>query len=151
MEVKVGFSRGRSIFARLICRVTHADVSHTFFHVEDDAGDIWAYESVPGPKGFRRLPYDIYARHNQVKTLVSMKWPHEKVKEMLDGMLGMPYGLLAFSLLAVSLIFHRRPGRTILQNGMDCVKSVNRVTRAFGMTIEAITPSELEGRLKGNP
>lgn len=149
MLVKVGFSKGRTLIARLICAITKADVSHTFFYVEDEEGKTWAYEAVP--RGFRRLSYEVYARHNKVKTLIDMSWPHERVKAMLDGMLGQPYGLFTFFLLSLFFIFHRRPGKSIMQNGLDCVKACLRVTRAFGMPYEAVTPTELETRLKGKP
>ena len=145
MKVRVGFSKGHSLVARIICAVTGADISHTFFLMEDGS-DAWAYEASLGLKGFRRVPWAIYQRHNVIKDLVSVSWPDDEVKVALDGMLGTRYSMRRFWLVGVALLLKRPavdPGDTF-----DCVSSVVKVTGRFGLAMvgRPLTPSEL--RLK---
>jgi hypothetical protein len=146
MRVRVGFSKGRSFWGRLICWVTGAHISHTFFLVED-GDEAWAYEAVPGPKGFRRISWEVYQRHNEVRDIVEVTWPHEEVKVSLDGMLGTKYSLRRFFLVGLALLLKRPvpdPGDTF-----DCVTSVMYVTGRFGMSMvgRPLTPAELREKM----
>ena len=143
--VKVGFSRGHSKTAALICAVTNSNVSHSFFYVKDTNGE-WVYEAVPF--GFRRVPWTDYIGHNQVLDLVEMHWPHREVSAMLDGMVGQPYALVAIFGMFVLLLFKRRPRSTFFKRGIDCVKSVTKVMSAFGHNPgNVVTPGELHDQL----
>ena len=154
MVVKVGFSRGTTWVARAICRVTHTDISHSFFYVEDSTGE-WVYEAVPKwfkRGGFRKIPYHIYVRHNHVKKLVEMDWPHVQVKRVLESMLGMRYALVTFLFLGALLLLKRAARRPELlgRYGIDCVTSVLRVARQFGIEVlDVITPAELMTSIRG--
>jgi hypothetical protein len=146
MRVRVGFSKGRSLVGRIICAVTGAGISHTFFLVED-GDESWAYEAVPGPRGFRRLSWVVYQRHNEVRDLVDASWPHEEVKEVLDSMLGTRYSLRRFFMVGLALLLHRPvsdPG-----DAFDCVTSVLRITTRFGMSTigRPLTPAELRVKM----
>lgn len=144
MRVRVGFSRGTTWVARLICWITHTDISHSFFLVED-GGEEWVYEATP--RGFRRTPWSCYVVGNRVRTLVEMDWPHPQVKHMLDGMLGTRYALATFFWLGAMLMLRRtaRRPRLFARYGIDCVSSVSRVMAQFGVgLVEPITPAELK-------
>jgi hypothetical protein len=146
MRVRVGFSRGRSFFAKVICLVTGADISHSFFLVED-GDEAWAYEAVLGRKGFRRVPWAIYQRHNEIKDLVGMSWPDEEVKDNLDSMLGTRYSMRRFFLVGVMLLLKRPVDCST--DTFDCVSSVVKVTARFGKSIvgRTLTPAELRQRM----
>lgn len=147
MVVKVGFSKGTTWVARLICYVTNTDISHSFFYVEDDA-EHWVYEAVPG--GFRKTQWDEYQHLNSVIALVEMEWPHSQVKRALDSMLGMKYNMFTFFVVGTLLLLRRRPARLWAQDGIDCVTSVLRVMREYAMMDpgEVFTPSELKEKIR---
>ncbi len=148
MLVRVGFSRGTTWVARLICVVTNTDISHSFFHVSDDTGE-WVYEAVP--QGFRRVSWDAYQQENVVKALVDMEWPHSQVKRSLDSMLGMRYALLTFMVLTVLMLARRaaRRPRRLARDAVDCVTSVSRLLKEYALLDlgEVITPAELKEKL----
>lgn len=146
MNVKVGFSRGTSVVARAICAVTQADISHSFFLVEDGDGK-WVYEAVPGPRGFRRMSWEVYKRHNAVKGLVDMQWPHEEVKKALDAMLGTQYHVFRFFWIGLMLLLKRPVEQDVTR--FDCVTSVLRVMGRFGHSLleHPLTPAELRKKL----
>jgi hypothetical protein len=148
MRVRLGFSKGKSFIAHLICWLTGKDISHSFFLVNDGKAE-WAYEAVPG--GFRRVSWTKYQRDNSVKSLVDMTWPHERVKDILDAMLGMGYPLFSFFATAV-VQFLWRANRTrpkgLYRSGVDCVTSVCRVLRQVGYDItEPLGPGQLHDML----
>lgn len=147
MKVSVGFSQGTSIVGRIVCRVTHADVSHVFFLVEDDDGGRWAYEAAPAR--FRRMPFAKFEAKNHVKRLVVMDWPHETVKCMLDKLVGQRYPLARVFMLGLKILLRGSPGRSLGHDATDCVSSTLRVLGAFGLaTFDAATPAELDRLLQ---
>ncbi len=146
MNVRVGFSRGRSFVARWICKLTRADISHSFFLVEDAEG-AWAYEAVPGPGGFRKQSWEQYKRDNAVKDLVELAWPHTEVKAALDGMLGTQYHVWKFLWMGVLLTL-QQPVEPDASR-FDCVTSVWRIATRFGASLHGnpLSPAELREKL----
>lgn len=149
MKVRVGFSRGTTWIARLICFVTGSDISHSFFLVQSEAGE-WVYEA--HPRGFRRQIWEEYQRENTVKGLVEMDWPHVEVKRALDDMVGMKYPLAPFFVMGVLILFRRaarRPTR-FLSDGVDCVTSVVRLAKEYAKIDlgTVTTPDELQKKIR---
>lgn len=145
MKVRVGFSRGTSIIAHGICHLTRADISHSFFLVEDEDGS-WVYEAVP--TGFRKQSWDLYQRENAIKDLVEMQWPHDEVKRILDSMLGTKYTLWTFFKMGLKLLF-KMPVQPP-PHRFDCVTSVLRVATHFGHSFVShpLSPAELREKLR---
>lgn len=149
MRVRVGFSRGTTWFAKLICYATQTDISHSFFLVQTESGE-WVYEA--HPRGFRRTPWEEYQADNDVKSIVDMDWPHVEVKRALDAMIGMRYPIVAFFLMG-SLIMARRavfrPER-LVNDSTDCVMSAVNLIREYAkMDLGTVyTPAELQEKLR---
>lgn len=150
-HVKIGFSRGTSLIAKLICFVTDTDISHSFFYVrnvgEDGVEEEWVYEAVP--RGFRKCLWMDYKRFNDVKAMVDVAWPHDDVKARLDSMLGKPYPIARFFWNGIRLLFHRTPTRTPMENAADCVMSCAVILLAYGHSVDAVTPGELARKMLG--
>jgi len=148
MVVKVGFSRGTSLIAPWICRITGHDISHSFFLVDGPDGQ-WAYEAVLG--GFRKVEWARYQRGNTVKALVDVPWPHDRVRAVLERMLGTPYPMLGFAALALGWLIWRNPHRVrwLFGKAVDCVTATVRVLREFGHDMtEPLGPGQLRDYLK---
>jgi hypothetical protein len=149
MQVKIGFSRGTTWFARAICYTTNTDISHSFFLVQSEAGD-WVYEAHPW--GFRRITWEAYQADNIIKSVVDMDWPHVEVKRALDAMLGMKYPIIAFFLLGIFIMTKRvirRPER-LVRESTDCVMSAVRLAKEYAKIDLGIviTPAELQDKLR---
>ena len=149
MLVRVGFSKGTTWIARLICWVTGTDISHAFFLVQADDGE-WVYEA--HPRGFRRVTWQEYQRENFVKALVDMDWPHRSVHLALESMVGTKYPIFAFFVMGIYIFLRRtirRPHRFV-DHTEDCVTSVLRLAKEYAKTDlgEVFTPDELRKKME---
>lgn len=144
-KVRVGYSRGTSFIAKRICDLTHADISHAFFLVEDEEGAN-VYEAV-FRIGFRKQSWEEYQKENNVKDLFEMNWPHEQVKVELDKMLGTHYSDWKFLWIGFLMMIRHHVDPATPR--FDCVTSVLRIALRFGYSIlsPVLSPAELRSSL----
>lgn len=150
---RVGFSTTRALLSRAIRRLTGSRVSHAFLVYEDvDFQRTMVMEAVGS--GFRIVPLDKFARHNEIVRIFTPRHPIDTGLRKAVDWLGEAYD--ARALLGMALLLALRSLRLRLKRrnflassrALFCSEAVARACRASGyphfhLDPETTTPQDL--------